>query len=454
MGLETFNFIPNLVDTNPEPTDPVAQGDDHLRGIKFTLQNQWPNIGEDQVTRTALQMNDAALRTGGNVFTGAQTVNDNDWNADALSDGPVGFVFRRNSQLRWNTRQAIDAEGNDWQLTRYVAGVEQDIPIRVLNASGGVNFSATVTAAGSFRAPDNDAVTPSYGFTNNTNMGMYRDASNVLGFSTLSTKRLTIFATEIRAEVPFSAQPGSAAGPSHTFQANLDLGMYRQQLDTLGFAANGVEQLRLSTQEARFAQNLRGIDGSAGAPTYAFSNTTDLGVFRVNSSTLGFAASGINRLQVGATVQASVAFRGTDGSAAAPEYAFTNGFEAGMYRPAANQLGLSTGGVEALRIDTIQQCTLRRENTVTRPVDTQARTGWRYTNLANQPQWAIYLGTSPSNVLSFQRYSATGTFLDIPFQLNQERGTVRMPTLPTSSAGLLAGDCWRNPISPGFVAIV
>lgn len=44
MGLEAFSFISQLVPTNPvNATDDIAQGDDHIRGIKQTLQNTFPN---------------------------------------------------------------------------------------------------------------------------------------------------------------------------------------------------------------------------------------------------------------------------------------------------------------------------------------------------------------------------------------------------------------------------
>lgn len=38
MGLEAFGFIDDMVDTNPLGTDPVSEGDDHLRGIKESVQ--------------------------------------------------------------------------------------------------------------------------------------------------------------------------------------------------------------------------------------------------------------------------------------------------------------------------------------------------------------------------------------------------------------------------------
>ena len=45
MGLETFNFIDSLNASNPvHATDQVSQGDDHIRGVKTTLLNSFPNI--------------------------------------------------------------------------------------------------------------------------------------------------------------------------------------------------------------------------------------------------------------------------------------------------------------------------------------------------------------------------------------------------------------------------
>jgi len=46
MGLEVFGFIKDLVSSNPDGRDPKSEGDDHLRGIKQTLQNQFPGFTE------------------------------------------------------------------------------------------------------------------------------------------------------------------------------------------------------------------------------------------------------------------------------------------------------------------------------------------------------------------------------------------------------------------------
>lgn len=59
MSLETYTgYIKDMVDTNPSGGDPKSQGDDHLRGIKYTLQVQFSGLTTaTPVTVTAEQIN-------------------------------------------------------------------------------------------------------------------------------------------------------------------------------------------------------------------------------------------------------------------------------------------------------------------------------------------------------------------------------------------------------------
>ena len=64
MGLETGDFIDDLVDTNPLGTDPVSEGDDHLTLIKRAIVNAFKG---DAATVTLLSNAlDAALATTAN----------------------------------------------------------------------------------------------------------------------------------------------------------------------------------------------------------------------------------------------------------------------------------------------------------------------------------------------------------------------------------------------------
>jgi hypothetical protein len=65
MGLETFTgWIKDLVSTNPAGTDTKSEGDDHLRGIKQTLKQQFSGFTGEAVTVTEAQLNDAGKYSG------------------------------------------------------------------------------------------------------------------------------------------------------------------------------------------------------------------------------------------------------------------------------------------------------------------------------------------------------------------------------------------------------
>jgi hypothetical protein len=72
MALETAFFISGLNSANPQSTDSVAQADDHLRLIKSTVKNTFPNL-TGAVTKTHSQINDLLEKSGG-TMTGLLTL--------------------------------------------------------------------------------------------------------------------------------------------------------------------------------------------------------------------------------------------------------------------------------------------------------------------------------------------------------------------------------------------
>lgn len=74
MGLEVATYINGLVTTNPVgASDPVSQGDDHIRLLKTVLKNTFPNL-TGAVTLTQAQLNAAAQTNVANAFTAIQTI--------------------------------------------------------------------------------------------------------------------------------------------------------------------------------------------------------------------------------------------------------------------------------------------------------------------------------------------------------------------------------------------
>lgn len=65
MSLESATYVKQLVSSNPDGADPKGQGDDHLRLIKLTLLNTFPNL-DAAVTVTPAELN--AVAGGTNLF--------------------------------------------------------------------------------------------------------------------------------------------------------------------------------------------------------------------------------------------------------------------------------------------------------------------------------------------------------------------------------------------------
>ena len=261
----------------------------------------------------------------------------------------------------------------------------------------------------------------------------------------------------------FGAQIHSSSGtellPGYAFTTVNDMGMRAFSVTQISWSTQGVERLRLGSAGLDPFVNIRAPDGVEAIPAYQFFQQSDSGMFRLNSAQIGFSVGGNIQLIVGsAGLVSTPVIKATSGTAASPSYQFTSSLDAGMYRVSSAGIGFAHGGVRRFfYTSTLVEFEIPtqhiNENTVTRTADTQPRTGWRFTSNANLPQWAIYLGTSPDNTLAFQRYVG-GAFQDIPLSIRQANGLIRMSTLPSSSAGLIAGELWRNPVSPGFVAIV
>jgi hypothetical protein len=94
MGIETATYISQLVDTNPLESDPVSQGDNHLRLIKSVLQSQFTTLGAAAVTTTAAELNLLDGKTAVGDVAGPGSSTDN---AIARFDGTGGKTLQNSS---------------------------------------------------------------------------------------------------------------------------------------------------------------------------------------------------------------------------------------------------------------------------------------------------------------------------------------------------------------------
>ena len=162
MALETATYISQLVGTNPTSSDPVSQGDDHLRLIKDVLQAQFTTLGAAAVTTTAAELNlldgkttlategTAVLSTGETVTTKfLRTDGDgtSSWQIPAgttytAGDGLdlTGTAFstdlKANGGLEIDTTELAVAQGiSQYDVAQFAAGVVDDDFLRISTTS-------------------------------------------------------------------------------------------------------------------------------------------------------------------------------------------------------------------------------------------------------------------------------------------------------------------------------
>ena len=83
MPIESASYISQLNPSYPASTDPLEQGDDHLRLIKATLQATFPNL-TGPVTQTQAQLNTPFMMPVGSILMYSGTTAPSGW---AICDG-------------------------------------------------------------------------------------------------------------------------------------------------------------------------------------------------------------------------------------------------------------------------------------------------------------------------------------------------------------------------------
>jgi hypothetical protein len=114
MSLESATYVKQLVASNPDGADPKGQGDDHLRLIKLTLLNTFPNL-DAAVTVTPAELN-------------------------AVGGGGVN-LFKPNMILMWAGTIATIPTG--WVLCNGTAGTPDLRDRFVVGAGGGYAVNST-----------------------------------------------------------------------------------------------------------------------------------------------------------------------------------------------------------------------------------------------------------------------------------------------------------------------
>lgn len=163
---------------------------------------------------------------------------------------------------------------------------------------------------------------------------------------------------------------GNATGPNLTFHTDTDTGFYRATANTLGFAGGATQVFQMASDQAL------GVDGTATAPGLAYISDTDSGLYRVTANTLALVAGATEAIRLTGSLvntRSIVPFTATsvlgtgatpwlvingefmltgNGSLAGPSYTFISDTDTGLYRSAADIIGIANGGTASLLINT------------------------------------------------------------------------------------------------------
>jgi hypothetical protein len=209
-----------------------------------------------------------------------------------------------------------------------------------------VNSLPAVT--NTFTFLDGSAAGPAMTFAADTDTGIFRVSSNVLGFSTAGVQRLQVNTNTLDATVA-----GRFDAPSDWWAA-ANMAFYRVgstatplgQLDTYG--SNAVHLTSNGYRGTDTFWHSYGAGGGTGASQVALDPTGFVSLRAQTTKTTGDA----NTVTEVARVYGNQQFGVSDGTASSPGLTFISdtGQDTGIFRPLANTIGFSTGGTEAWRI--------------------------------------------------------------------------------------------------------
>jgi hypothetical protein len=258
----------------------------------------------------------------------------------------------------------------------------------VINAS-------QINALNSMYFANGTAAAPSITFTSDTNLGIYRSTTDVLGIATSGAERLTIAdsilkfnagastdqfqidGTTTNAWLKLKMSPGSSLGPRIVFQHTGTAAMHsirsnhhssqviNNYLDFYLYDISGVDGAGLGTNQViRMGETAAGPntalltiygisrshDGAVGTPAYSFTNSTGLGLYRIANNDLGIAANGTLRFEVNTVVTVGNASGDATtrlyvplGTQALPAYSFIGDTNTGIFSSTADNIDISCG---------------------------------------------------------------------------------------------------------------
>lgn len=295
-----------------------------------------------RVTNTAI--------AGANTFGIIRAEHDNGtFGANCSLQANLGATNIRNAAIVMNGVETIASQAQ--------GGVsEQSTQINVFNTV--LVTAMNMPKTGEVQFLDGTAALPSLTFQADTNTGIYRAGSDILGLATGGSAALLLGTTTlvIQSGRVLRNQDGSVSVPSYSFDNDTDTGIYRPASNAIDFVAGGISQWRINTSGFIPIDSNQIIyinNGSVSLPSLAFNNDTNTGLYSVAADDLGFTIGGTLRLNINSTGLHGSAFYATQsGTAGGPIFSFDGDTNTGIYRSAADALDIACGGTSVAQFAT------------------------------------------------------------------------------------------------------
>ena len=192
MALESFSYITSLNSSNPNgATDPKREGDDHIRGVKTTLLNSFPNINA-AVTKTPAEINDLAQKTNpilngavsGTAFLNDDTMATATDTTLASSDSIKKYIDAQIASINLLKQKVLQI--GDWDMTTATGTPFVDVAhgltlstIRAINVSIINDNSLIITNLFHYVQLVPDPAQANYVTIDSTNVRVYRETSGL-----------------------------------------------------------------------------------------------------------------------------------------------------------------------------------------------------------------------------------------------------------------------------------
>lgn len=194
---------------------------------------------------------------------------------------------------------------------------------------------------------------PGITFASDLDTGVASPAGNTMQFSVGAVGALGVNTSNITASLPFLEASGSVAAPAWSFVGDTDTGLYRIGNNNFALAVNGTKILDVTASSISPTVPIAAPAASTGAPAYAFAADLTTGMWASGGQLILDAGGSDLFFLDGTACTIAKPIRGTDGSAAAPQFSFSaaGNTDNGMYRIGTDVIGFSTAGVERVRVD-------------------------------------------------------------------------------------------------------